>query len=115
MRFLHVDDVVEAFLAVVRWIDEMSKPGLASFAAIGREELSLRRAAQLFEEVSQKKIPIQWGALPYRPNEVMKPWKPLGGIPGWMPKVKLRDGIRQMLDEEGWYSGGLSGPDRRTT
>ena len=52
--------------------------------------------AALFIKVSDRKLNIEWGGLPYRKREVMIPWKG-EVVPGWEAKISVEEGIQRFL------------------
>ena len=93
---VHVDDVVAAYqLAAERLFDEC---GLHHeiFAVSSGEPVSLRRLVEIFERTNQLKLPVHWGARPYRKREVMVPWNRGSKLPNWEPKIPLAVGIGSM-------------------
>lgn len=59
-------------------------------------QISLKELAQLFSEVSGRKLNIEWGGRPYRDREVMIPWKGTP-VPGWKAEIDVEKGIRMFL------------------
>jgi nucleoside-diphosphate-sugar epimerase len=94
---VHVDDVVAAFLAAGERLLSGAVDGLESYAVSSGDPRSLRDIVSTFEGVVGKTLPIQWGARPYRPREVMVPWTGGLPIPGWRPLVGLEAGIIEVL------------------
>jgi len=62
--------------------------------------MSLRKLAEVFEKVTNKKLNIKWGARPYREREVMIPLENGEVVPNWKPKVSLEEGIKKLFEEE---------------
>lgn len=94
LDLLYVDDAVAAFLAVA----EAPSAG-AAFRAYGLpsgERHTLREVVALFEEALGQPIPVRWGARPYREREVMEPWDGAPALPGWSPRVSLREGLARL-------------------
>lgn len=94
---VHVDDVVKAFLVascVVR--DQPTQKSVYSVSS--GTPISLRKVAQVFEEVSGGTLKIEWGGRPYRSREVMVPWNLGKPLPGWSPKISLAEGFRKVLE-----------------
>lgn len=89
---VHVDDVTEAFrLAGERVAESTVNVGEAYGVASGAP-LSLRDLVALIEEVSGRRLAVDWGARPYRAREVMSPPR-LAPLPGWQARISLREGL----------------------
>ena len=93
---VYIDDVIKAFLAAALRIMEPGHGVNETFAVSSNSPLPLRQLVELWQKVTGKKINVQWGARPYRPREVMRPWSAGLLLPGWRASVTLEDGIRQM-------------------
>jgi nucleoside-diphosphate-sugar epimerase len=112
LDLVYIDDIVEAFLAVALQLRQ--DPGLSgrAFAISSGRRLPLRQVVALFEDVSGRPVPVEWGGIPYRPREVMVPWR--GDLlPGWGATVPLEEGIRRVLvagsGDENRLPGGENG------
>ena len=92
---IHVDDVVEAYIAAIERVLRTPSPNARYTVATGRQ-LSVQRTVALFESVTGKLVPVRWGARAYRPNEVMCPW-PGERLPGWHARISLEEGILQLI------------------
>lgn len=92
----HVDDVVNAFLILVKKMTQKDFKKLKnkSFALKSKNRLNLRNLAKIFEKATGKKLNINWGAKPYREREVMRPWSKGISIPGWKQKKSLEKSIK---------------------
>lgn len=93
----YIDNVVDAYSRLVTLMSKDTSGALSGqvFAVSSGQVTTLKKLAKLFEKVLRTTIPIVWGAKPYRPREVMKPWNKGRPVPGWKPKVSLEDGIRK--------------------
>ncbi len=94
--FVHVDDVATAFLRAMDVV-RADDPRTGVFSVSSRSPVTLRSVVELLEELSGQKIDVRWGGRPYRPREVMRPWSRGEWLPGWRPRVTLRDGLAQLL------------------
>ena len=103
---LYIDDVVAAFIASASLLMQEPKTAHRRFGAPSGERLSLKGLVKVFEEVTGKRCPVEWGGRPYRLREVMEPWDGLPVLPGWQSKVSLREGLRHTL---GLSDASLSG------
>ncbi len=100
--FIHVDDVVSAFLAVLGHLHEMA-PGVNDFHVGTGTPTTIRNFCETLKLlVADTKTTLLFGALEYRKNEVMfadLDVSPLMKL-GWRPNIALHDGLRQTIEEE---------------
>jgi len=100
--FSYVTDVVSAFIAVINQIGKMSA-GFHSFEVGSGESVSIKNLVLMISKhCSPHKTHFNFGALPYRANELMESTvntQPLLSL-GWSPKVKLEQGLFQTIVEE---------------
>jgi len=99
LSLLHVEDVVRAFLLAATRLTANEAVRTEQWAVRTEHAVSLRELACLVEEVMGRKLHVQWGAIPYRDNEIMDPWAGGEVLPGWVPRISLRDGVRQLADQ----------------
>jgi len=93
INFVHVDDIVRAFLHAEAMLEQMSLGSMRSFAVRSDEDFTLRELVSLLGEITGKTLAIRFGDRPYRAREVMTPWK--GEVlPGWRPEISLENGLR---------------------
>jgi len=97
----YIDNVTDAFKDLVMLLAKDEKLAYKGqvFAVSSPEKVTLKELASIFEEVSGKQLQIAWGQRPYRPREVMKPWSKGLPVPGWNPKVSLKEGIKRTMIE----------------
>jgi nucleoside-diphosphate-sugar epimerase len=97
MDLVHIDDVVEAYLLSAERLLADAVEGHECYAVSSGAPQPLREVVAVFEEAAGVDVPIQWGGRPYRPREMLRPWRRGATVPGWRPRVGLRDGIRGTL------------------
>lgn len=71
-----------------------------SFAIKSNERMSLQDLSKVYEEATNSKLTIKWGARPYREREVMIPWEKGEAVPNWKQKQTLRTAIQKTLGKE---------------
>lgn len=105
IRPVHVDDIVAAFAhAAAQLVAGVALPATASVA--GPEAVNLRQLADVFAAATGVRPVVNWGALPYRAHEIMRPWDG-PRLPGWSPRVGLRDGLESVYrDLTEWEAEG---------
>jgi len=98
---VHVDDVVEAFLVAGARVGALAPGTCETYVVSSGSPIPLRRLVAEFEDVLGRPLPVRWGGRPYRPREMMRPWSKGRALPGWTPRITLRDGFRQLVDGMG--------------
>ena len=98
----YIDNVIDGFLRLTELLAGESASSIRgrSFALRSNERMSLRELAGVFEEVFGVKMNIDWGKKEYRLREVMIPWETGEAIPGWQPRVSLREGIKKTIRDK---------------
>lgn len=95
--FLFVDDVIEALIAA---LGAPAKNDL--FNVCSGQGHELKTMALTLRELLQSSSVINFGALPYRPNEI---WNMVGdrqkikAVLNWEPKYSLREGLQHLLED----------------
>jgi nucleoside-diphosphate-sugar epimerase len=94
---VYIDDVIDAFLMAFEQLKATSAGTMLEYAVTSGEPLALKQVAEVYAETSGRTLNIEWGGRPYREREVMVPWSAGSTVPGWRPRVGLRDGILRCL------------------
>lgn len=93
---MHVDDVVAAFLRAADLLPGNGAPALATYAVSSPDRMPLRDLVDVFVRETGLVLKANWGARPYRPNEVMVPATG-EALPGWRPGIGLAEGLRAVF------------------
>jgi nucleoside-diphosphate-sugar epimerase len=95
LNYLYVDDVSDGIIFAIE--KSVYEKQVSLFRLRSQENLTLRDIIKKFEETSQQKLNIVWGAKPYRASDVLiDPGYP-DDLPGWESKIYLEEGIRKIL------------------
>jgi CDP-paratose synthetase len=98
INLLHIRDVVRGYLRLIHLVQSGNLTSSAvSYVLKSDEEMTLRQLAALFERIAQKKLNINWGALPYKDREVMTVWDGGTTVAGWEPLVSLKEGLKEFI------------------
>lgn len=99
--FVYIDDVVAAYLLV---LDRLAGdlPPLPSFAIGSGVAVSIREVAEKIREISGAVTVLDFGAIPYRRQEVMYSCADISGLQqlGWSPQVGLEEGLARTVRAE---------------
>jgi len=100
--FIYITDVVDAYQSVL--FDSMrGENGFREFDVGSGRSIEIRKLVQMVQELFvDSPSALRFGALPYRPNEVMDSAVDLGPLRelGWSPRVPLEEGLRQTVEWE---------------
>lgn len=92
---IYIDDAVSAIIHALTLL-EADHAGALTYAADGPSRLTLRDLADLVADVTGRPPKVDWGALPYRDQQIFTPAQ-LPRPPGWVPKVSLRSGLEKLI------------------
>lgn len=96
--FIYIDDVVNAFkIALETYIDR--DIAYKSFQVAGSELVTIKNLLILLKELTGSTSQLNFGAVPYRENELMKSETDNAALVaiGWKPLHELRDGLKQTI------------------
>lgn len=102
--FIYIDDIVSAYLKILKNLESLQgfnefDVGTGELISIKNFVLELKEEYEdYFGKINKK---LSFGSVPYRKKEVMSVnvnSNPLTKI-GWVPKIKLRKGIKSILKE----------------
>lgn len=96
LDFIHVDDVVNAYIATISNYDVIHT-GTKLHLGTGIAH-SLQDLAKIVESISGGKCNIEWGARAYRPDDIMYACAPKDKIDFWEPHIGLEQGLQRLLD-----------------
>jgi nucleoside-diphosphate-sugar epimerase len=96
IRLTHVQDVLSAIILALSLLHINTNKFEHRVYYVGAQAFSLRQVVDIFEKVSNKKLNIQWGAIPYREGVPLN--LSIGSVlPGWEAKISLEQGIKDFL------------------
>ncbi len=94
---IYITDIIAGFTHLAELLS--SSVELADeYVLTSGKQIPLKELAQLFSNVSGRKLNIEWGGRPYREREVMIPWKGTP-VPGWKAEIDVQKGIKLFLGE----------------
>ena len=98
MDFAHIDDIVDAYIHAAFLLENCPEDvNGQSYALTGGERRHISELIKFFEEIGNKCIITEKKEDLPGVKRVLNPWKgPI--LPGWRPKVSLRDGIQRFLN-----------------
>lgn len=94
---VHVNDVVDAYLLAMKYLLNNEYEKCGTYGVSSGEPISLKKLAVMYEQIHNCKLNIIWGGREYREREVMIPWNRYAILPKWSPKIKLKNGIKNLI------------------
>lgn len=95
----YIDNVIDAFDVLIEQLVSENNNLESEYAVRAKTIYSLKELASIFEKVTGNTVPIQWGVVPYKQREVMKPWSGGVTVPGWSPAISIEEGIKRTFKE----------------
>ncbi len=101
MDINYIENVIDGYVRLVDLVskDKQRKLSGKSFVISG-ERMTLKNLAKLFMATTKNNLNINWGGRPYREREIMIPWTKGKKIPGWKPKISLKEGLRRTFTKK---------------
>lgn len=97
LDLVFIDDVTEAISEAGKLLlSGQVSHNTKEYTISSKSPIKLKNLVQLIEKEIPIKLDVGWGELPYRPNEVMERWEGGSWVPGWRPKISLKDGIKML-------------------
>jgi len=93
---VHIDDVVAAYLAVAKRLNEGDVLGHEVYGVRTGKKVSLKELVEILESLTGKNLCIEWGGRPYRQREVMVPTDRLATPPNWNVSVGIDEGLSRI-------------------
>lgn len=97
---IYIDDVSEAFVVALNRLHTGQVESEETYSVRSDNPVKLRELAMVYKEVTGATLNIEWGGRPYRAREVMQPWSRGETLPGWSPKISLREGIEKVTESD---------------
>lgn len=96
--FLYIDDVVSAFSTIINNLDLLID-NYVEIQVASNEVISIKDLVQLLKNLTGSKTILNFGALPYRPNELMQLTTNNDKIKslGWFPIISLEEGMKRTI------------------
>lgn len=97
-----IDDIINAFTLLTNHLQN-NHPEVTTgtiYAVKAEKRYTLKQLAAIYEEATNARLNINWGAMPYRQREVMNPWERGEVVPNWKPTVSIIDGIKELKNSQ---------------
>lgn len=86
--FVHAEDVARAFLLAGNYLADGHYELCGDYIVSSGTAVTLRELIRRYEALRGERMPVDWGARPYREREIMFPWRGGRILPGWERKHK---------------------------
>lgn len=98
--FIYVDDVVDSFTCIINSYSNLYD--YSEYHVGSGISITIKEFVELARKICNSDSELNFGAIPYRKNEIMKSTANNNGLLklGWKPKYDIEAGLRQLLKEE---------------
>ena len=96
IKILYISDLIEAYIVSINHLLGGNYTGFNEYFISSGKTISLKNLVSKYLEITKKEAIIEWGAREYRNREIMIPYSQGKSLPGWIPKVKLEDGLKNL-------------------
>lgn len=105
LDFIHIKDVAEFYVAAIKNYSTLLNQ--QEYHIGSGKSTSIRRVAEVVQEILGAKCNINWGGRSYRPNDIMfaQAISQEDRDRIWLPKYNLESGLREYLEDEGVSKG----------
>lgn len=99
LDFIHVEDVCNFFISTINdYKKYMNLEQGCEFHLDTGIGYSLRQVATMMEDITNVKLNIDWGKLPYRDRDIMYAVAPISSNEtDWTAQIKLKEGLQKYL------------------
>ncbi len=100
--FIYIDDAVDAIIKIIDHSSSLTK-GFYNYQVGSEDKVTIRAFVELVKKLTDNnKTKLNFGALPYRENEVMDPRLDLAKLTalGWRQGVPLAEGLAKTIEIE---------------
>lgn len=111
---VYIDDVLDAYLLAAERLLRGSVNRHEVYAVTSGKPIKLRELVEIYGQVVDLSLAVEWGARPYRSRETMIPWNKGQVVPGWAPRVGLAAGIARMEQNTRLPELAIQAMDRKT-
>jgi len=97
----YIEDVVSAYEVLMTHLNSDQKDEFRNkeFVVSNNEKMSLKKLSKVFEDATNTKLNIKWGARHYREREVMVPYNNGQTVPKWNQKYTLKHAIVKTIGD----------------
>ena len=93
--FVYIDDIVSAYQTVIDKRNEISNK-FSNFQVATNELISIKELMEYLKEITKSESELNFGAIPYRENELMKSETDNSKLLalGWKPQYSIKEGLK---------------------
>lgn len=100
--FIYIDDVTDAFMAIITNIDKINV-NYTNFEVGYGTSISIQELVSLIKKIANNNTTsLNFGAIPYRENEIMESHANIKKLVdlGWKPKFTISEGLEKTIELE---------------
>ena len=96
LNLTYIDDIINGYLIAIDML--LNSRGInKKYTLKSNDNITIRNLVNLYEKISNKKINVNYGAIPYRKRTMMFPWTDCDLLPNWEQKYTLEEGLKEFI------------------
>lgn len=99
LDYIYIEDVIRGFMKALAAL-EQQRSAESEYALRSDYVHTLKEVVDIFEQVYEAGLHVEWGAYPYRTREIFFPYRGLPSLGGWEAEYDLYEGFIQMRAKE---------------
>lgn len=97
----HVKDISSAYFNCIENFDTLTESNInKTYYLDSGDHYSVREIVEIIETFFEKKMKINWGAVPYPKRQFMNVYKGSLSLPHWKPIYNLKDFFKKLFENE---------------
>lgn len=100
---IYIEDICRVYEKGLEYLISREAREYQDFYIGSGNPVSVREAVEVFQEVYERPLNIDWGKRPYRPGEIMRITADVASTHetlDWKPAVTLREGLKRVREKE---------------
>ena len=95
--FLYISDLLNVFDLIINNIDNLKF--FQNFSVGSGNDINIKMILELIKKLTNSTSKLNYGAIPYRHNELMNSSNDLKNLTdlGWSPKIGIEEGIKNVI------------------
>lgn len=96
LDMVFISDVCTAYEQAYHLLEEDHEKCNKLYGVYSNRRMTLKEIVEIYRNILNQQVNIEFGGKPYRKREVMIPTDRLEVLPGWHPQITLEEGLKKV-------------------